>query len=379
MFNNKATLGAPHGQTQSKMVRHPGGGKTKLSSVTLDVSDDGGHTLKEMFPDADTLPDAIKHAEFKPLDQMDEEDYSLVAVEAGSVLHKYASNDQGTTMVSSIYFLEHGHKLPDDLRKTAATNLVDACYRHDVKPPEELLKQANADLAPVGASNVAEAPSYSLIKQAEHYAIEFDDGTSKYPIDTWDQVKLAEDYYFEYHNEIDPHTRRHYAVKLAARSEDIGYPLHDRIKEAGATSYAHHGHIKQALESRKVAIEPSQRGMLDSLFEKTASMHPDEYAESLRQFDVHTGLDNGWGSVILDPWASTFGMDKTAEVLWEDGSESVTKERIESLARNFLPSVSKHFTPSISSEFSKDPVSVFNSMPAPQKVLFARLANDSVI
>ena len=210
------------------------------------------------------------------------------------------------------------------------------------------------------------------------YAVILPDGQRLYPIHSWDMVKKAEDYYQTEGLRMAPEIRRQFATKLAAKSDEIGYPLDGTIKEAGSIKYASWGHRKAALEMRKVACPPGQaRQALDVLFEKSASLRPDVYAEVLRRFDVDQGLDKGWDHVVLDPWASTFGIDKTAAIVWEQGGERVSDGQLQTLARNNLDPVKQAFGFEFADEFAKDPVGMFKSMPDPDKKILARMAFDS--
>jgi len=209
------------------------------------------------------------------------------------------------------------------------------------------------------------------------YAVVLQDGSRHYPIDTWDRVKLAEDYYQENRLRMEPRVRRQYAVKLAAKAIHLGYPLDYEIFEKGACTYAKPGQMKAALEMRKVACAPGEeREWLDELFEKRAHLEPGTYAACLHRFDVEKGLDRGWDRVVLDPWESTFGINKTAEVVWEQGADRVTDDQLQNLAQNQHSGLQEMFREDFTRQFIKDPIGIFNSMPDPQKKIIARMAND---
>lgn len=235
-------------------------------------------------------------------------------------------------------------------------------------------KQANV----VDITGKSPAPKFKVASPAgpEDYAVVLD-GKGYYPIHTWDLVKKAEVYYQEEKGRMQPEVRRQYATKLASRAASMGYPLDPDIQEAGSKAWASSGHLKAAVEMRKIACQPhsEDRKFLDELFEKRASVEPDTYAEVLRRFDVQRGLDKGWDRVILDPWASTFGLNKTADVVWEDGNDRVTSEDLQRLAANHV-FLDHDFTPEMRKEFVKDPAGIFESLPLPMKKVVARLASD---
>jgi hypothetical protein len=212
----------------------------------------------------------------------------------------------------------------------------------------------------------------------DDYAVVTEDGSKHYPINTWDLVKQAEDYFQEERIRLDPEIRRQFAVNLTKKAAAMGYPLEAGIVELGSESYAPKGHLKAAIEMRKVACAPRSEGrkFLDELFEKTAELQPEVYAECLKRFDIESGLNSGWDQVILDPWASTYGIDKTANVVWESATDRVTDQDLCNLALNHGSLLQRHFACPIVAEFQKHPVTIFESMPIPQKKILARMAQD---
>jgi hypothetical protein len=281
--------------------------------------------------------------------------------------------------MSVVYFMEHGHKLPEEARKVAAANLTRACLEFSLQPPELLEKVAagaKGHLVDVTGATPSTIFERQMPKTAAEYAVTLPDGRNLYPIDSWDRVKQAESYFLDHAKEMDPAIRRQFATKLAARAEVLGCPIDDNIRWVGAKTYAPTGVMKVAVEMRKAAM-PEARKELDEIFEKRATLSPERYAVQLLDFDTRNYLDRLWGTRMYDPWQSTFGLSKTAEVLWEQGAERVTEEELMNLARNHAKVLSQTFTPGFTEAFQKDPVGIFNSMPTPQKVILARMANAS--
>ena len=209
------------------------------------------------------------------------------------------------------------------------------------------------------------------------YAVILQDGSKYYPLNSWDRVKTAEVYFQDNSIRMQPEVRRQFAVKLAEKSRQIGYPLDVDIMEAGATTRADDGHLQAALEMRKVACAPGDdRAFLDEMFEKRASIDPDSFAEVLRRFDVSKGLDKGWDHIVIDPWTSTFGLRKIAEVVWEDGPERVTSEELSHLALEHGGALRDVYGEEFTDGFMKDPVGIFQSLPLTHKRQLARLAQN---
>lgn len=245
-----------------------------------------------------------------------------------------------------------------------------------LKPEEEQKKESSVSnvVDITGMKPMTAVKTAAPLSNNDYMWVDKQTGERKFPIDSWDRVKQAENYMQQEGVRLRPDIRRACAVKLAAKAEVVGYPLDEKIKEAGATTFANPGHLQANLEIRKIAA--GNDGFLDELFEKRASIGPEMYSECLRRYDIETGIDQWWGKDVPNPWESTFGMDKTAEVVWEDGVDRLTDAELMNLATNHLSGVQRIFTPCFANEFMKDPVGIFSSMPAPQKKVIARLAAD---
>lgn len=216
----------------------------------------------------------------------------------------------------------------------------------------------------------------SLPSSLDEYAVVVG-GRGFYPIDSWDNIKLASDYWLTNKLQMEPELRHQYATKLASRARSLGYILPAEIQEAGTGTYASPEHLREALDMRKVAFprRSEERRFLEDLFEKRAEMDPSIYAECLRRFDIEQGLAHGWDQAVLDPWASTFGKEADT-VVWAEGLDRVTASELHNLALNHSGGLREKFTTGFVDEFEKDPIGFFNALPLPQKKIFARLADD---
>lgn len=355
----------------------------KYGGIVLDYYDDKGATLKAKFPTVDSLPDAIKTAAVRPRDEVADQDFALVALDGGNVLRKFACTDSGTTAMSVIYFMEHGSKLPEDAQKTAAENLCSACIAFGIVPPIPLIKMAGVGDILGAREKVAsmditgKRPRAKLASRRPKDPNDYMLG-DKFPIDTWDRVKTAEQYILDNTHLLDSSIRRHCCVKLAAKAESIGYPINEFIKQAGATTFASLGHVRAAVEMRKIATaDKEQTEFLDELMEKSAQIGPAYFSECLRRYDIDNDLDGRWDVDIPNPWESTYGLQKTADVIWEQGGDSVTAQALLNLARNRPNLMEDTFAEGFRDDFMKDPVGIFKSLPLPQKKLLARMAEDA--
>lgn len=368
----------------------------KFAGLVLDVEDDRGETLRRRWPTLADLPALIKNAQARPTSELPNEKLALCAVvDGGQLLRKYAHHDAGSTAISVVYLLEHGHRLPAALEKRAAQALVRACIDHQLQPPLPLVKRAAlGELAgellgeqgrptPETVDARGSTPrSRQKTARGGRFALESGDGRLRLPIDTHEQVKCAARWWGEHRLELEADDRRRVAEKIAARAQEIGQPIDEHLAEAGALSWAPASALRTALELRKLAFErrASESAFLDELFEKRAALDPETYAEVLRRFDVEHDLDHAWGQRIPDPWSSTFGIEKLgAHVVWEEGPYRVTVDELNNLATNFGHELTHLFTEDFAKGFERDPRGIFESMPLPQKKRIARLAADLAV
>lgn len=130
----------------------------KLSGLVLDVHDDDGAILRNVFSSFDTVPELIKCAHLMSEEEraeLPDTSFALVLHDEGIMLRKYACIDPGNTALSVEYFLKTAHKLPKEAQKTAAVNLVTACGWYGIDPPEELTKVAVGMGGLMTAANLA--------------------------------------------------------------------------------------------------------------------------------------------------------------------------------------------------------------------------------
>jgi hypothetical protein len=144
------------------------------SGLVLDLYDDEGAQLKTWFPSKSDLPDFVKSAAVlgnRELKQVPDDLFALVIQTEGQDLRKYACYDAGNTAISTLYFLANAHKMPANMQKVAASNLITACQWYSLDVPDELQKLASGAFEKVAiglstALNLATAPS--VIKGTAH-------------------------------------------------------------------------------------------------------------------------------------------------------------------------------------------------------------------
>lgn len=348
----------------------------------LDHRDDNGLLLKRFFPTIDSVPETIKQAWLSNIDNLPNEAFALIAIDGPNAMRKYACHDAGTTLVSSIYFLECGAKLPEQAQKTAAANLVAACKRFEIDVPPALEKAASLQGAVAGVVNITSGPQRTKVasprpENAAYFALEFE-GKNMFPIDTHENIKLAEAYWLENERRFHPAHRREFAVKLAARADDVAVRVDERIKVAGGSDWASEAVLEDAISKRKHAsLDEDNQRMLGQLLEIRESIGQEKYASALLAFDINTGLDKKWGAHIPDPYISTYGFEKTAEIVYDKSDVRLSRFDLESLVNEHASELAYEvLTTNMTDGMEKDPVAWFKKLPPTLQHLIARLATD---
>jgi hypothetical protein len=168
-------------------------------------------------------------------------------------------------------------------------------------------------------------------------------------------------------------------VKLAARADELGIQVTDRIRKYAGQGFAPDGEVRVAVSSRMRywADDAPERGMLQGLMDKYAGVTPDVFCEALVQFDEAHGLNDHWDAGVIDPWYSTYGFEKTAEEwVWQQGTDRVTKEQLVKGCKESHHLMEKRFGPDVAHGLLENPTQVFDSLPLDSKRILSRICTD---
>lgn len=105
-----------------------------IAGIILDLYDDKfGTIIKQAFPTAEDLPEIVKTAhKLNPEERgvLRDEAYALVAEVEGIPLRKFACVDPGNTLLSAIYFDYTHDKLPEEMKKEAASKIANYFFTY---------------------------------------------------------------------------------------------------------------------------------------------------------------------------------------------------------------------------------------------------------
>lgn len=346
-------------------------------TTKLDFYDDRGALLRESIP-ASEIPDFVKSAStlFDPAEM---NAYALVLIEDGETLKKFATADAGNAWLSGLYFAKNRHLLPIEAQKVAATNIKRALADYGIEIPTQIEK-LSSDQIDQNVVDVTGKSAPRIVReqpQDVEYALELNDGSKRYPLNSAESVKTALSYFELNKGQFIPRQRREYAVKVASVASRYGMPVNDSISKYAGTTYnaALQGHLK--LRHTYVSGESSEE--LQKLAHKAAEMPADQFAGELAKFDENHGLIGMWDRLLSDPWASSLApLEKVAKgsietFTFQIGNEIVTEEELVRLSK-MRKIIVDNFGVDVANKFAEQPVDLFKSMPLPQKKVIASLA-----
>jgi hypothetical protein len=196
----------------------------------------------------------------------------------------------------------------------------------------------------------------------------------RYPLDSMADVQKAIQYFEENRKEMEPIEVHIFAVKTAARAEELGLPIPEDMRRYGSIEFA--PDVDFHMANRLAVCAPEYKELYTTLREKRAYMEPEEFAELLTQADTVSNLRWYWGGEIADPYYATFGKTASSWSWQSRTGDFVSEDDLKWLARNGRPLIHKHFSSELVNEFIKDPIAIFESLPDDSKVIIARLAAD---
>jgi len=216
--------------------------------------------------------------------------------------------------------------------------------------------------------------------RATHYAL-----GSRYPLDSYEQVKQASAYFEEYGERLEPGDRHEYCSNLVKRARDMRVMLPVNIMKYGSEKLASPSEFQAAIDMRRNVLDSDEKAVL---LQKVAGYYGKIDPELLRgllgEFDKIAGIDHLYDEAVYDPFYSTYGQVKTASD--EDSVEEfsdiignlyVTGKQLAAFAATEYKQVKGIFGGDMANEFIKDPIAIYKSLPVDQKKMIIRMATEN--
>lgn len=314
----------------------------KLANMPMDISDqlleEDMETLLEVIRD---LPESVKTAHIPSTEDVintDEEKFALVTYHPSAGFQKkFANYNEDLTLLNTKMFIKKEADLPDELCKTAGSNLYRAHKRFKLEIPESLEKYASDEFVD-NVVDLTEVNEVAYLRKLDSKEVDIVDAEKlayalpteeKFPIhDEFHQSKAVE--FFEKHaNTLDIDSRIEYAKNLKSASESTSEKIE---KYARINTAAYNDDVVTNLRARKRLLKQANHKYVDGLLSKLADMQPKVAFMYLEEIDKNFGLDNLYNKHIDDAVLSCFGLHKEASVQSKSGVE-VTQSDLESITK----------------------------------------------
>lgn len=329
------------------------------------------------------LSDTAKTAsvlDFEETQDMPDTNFALITYHPGQgEIKKYAKYDKASTELS-IAFLDDRHKdLPDEIVKTAATNLKKASSFYGIEFPERLedfVKSADY-IDPV--VNITAIDEYAFSQKLAW--AEDDDSVSeyalptekKYPISNKEEIEKAAEYFNAYVNEINPSDALVYAsnVKKAAQAYDVNIEGTKLEKFASLSISELNDDLPLHLKQRRDFIPTTQEdahAAYQELEKNASAMSPGDLSRQLTELDIENKIDHHWGVGISNPAVATFREKRAAQA-------DVSLEQIRRIPPAELTALVG--TEAVDDLTGEEGILVYKTLPRPIKKEVKRLAENS--
>jgi hypothetical protein len=261
-----------------------------------------------------------------------------------------------------------------------------------VTPAKTVIQKTARLMHPTVDVSGSEPAAVVTEKKASIFAIPSE---GKYPLETYEQVKTASDWFGRYNDHLSPAKRREFASNFMKRAEELGIePANADLRRYGSNDFASEAEIKAAFDARRLEIAHNEEALtLLGAVEKVArtrvwrdadsvvQLGPEQICSLVEEFDKVAGINYHYDTVP-DPFYTVYGCSKTAEkddAAWSDqiANDYVTREDLERLSQIGAFSVKTTFGSDFQEEFLKDPVGMYKSLPRVQKKMLIRMANST--
>lgn len=332
-------------------------------------------------------------------EELHNDQFGLVVItKTAEVLRKFPLVDPPHVWLAGQYLALNHEKLAAPMAVTAARHIKLASDGVVELPPviEELASQyppgyeGNTlveDRLPswnIGMTKSAAAPAPVA---DDVFALVYQNGEGeiirKYAMPNAVRTREAMDWFEKYAVQISPELRPQMARAIVKRATVLGIDMAGFEELPKLYQYAANGwnpHVHAHLEQRKSLLrEIDDRAVetIDKLASAVGDSDPQDFARALNALDTKTNLRRYYDRGLEDAWSSSLGHEKTGEA-WssEVDGETVTESDLKKAASS--PSFRQFFGDAVKTAFEKDPVTIFESLPAPNQAIIAQIARGEV-
>lgn len=313
-------------------------------------------------------------------------DFALTIItKKASKLNKYPVCDADSAWLSNQYFDMHGHKLPAEAQKIAASNIKTACDKFNIKASDNLCKFAGSASGNVyfekdgAVKPVINAVKVDMSKLADVDNIGDNYTAAQYAMPTASAVKIACSYFDTHHGKMPVTSRHKYAAAIQRRANELGMGA----QKGTVSKYAsdHYSPMVDAhLQARASLLEakPELKGFVTKLAGAKKQYTPSQFAQLLSGFDKQAGLDKYYGSFLQNPFQATFASepDLYAGFRYKTASQNVIEgDELAKLVTVKYAKIKEYFGETLADELKRSPTAIFDSLPRDAKEIIVGIAD----
>lgn len=347
-----------------------------LFSKNLDIVDYVVNSeLEKIASIVNQCSDKTKTAYIPSYDEQlerNENDFAIVLHNSkNETLRKYAMYTPELTEVNIAFLVDNMHTLPEEVIKVAATNLTCAAKKFSLDIPEELSKYASTKFVD-RTFHISEINEQEFLKKTANksepinlkYALH-----GKYPINTEYEIEKAASWFNRNYNRLTIDEVDEFVTNIKSTEKPLVGILE---KYANLNKNEFNPDFYNHINVRKAQLrDDDEEGaeLYNDLLRKADEIGVEKCAYVLEVIDKELGLDEFYGTVVTNPFESTYGQVKTAGV--DIDGTFVTSEMLRKADPSDLSVlVGNDVTTELRGE---DGLVVLESLPTPVKLELARI------
>lgn len=328
-----------------------------LEQQILDIYDDI-HLEKTLIKIAHLVPKHLRDKDFLDFEDRkscEDQDFALcIKTKTGNYLRKYPIKTDIDTYLSAKYLEMNHTKLPEQAAKIATARVKIACDKFNIPfsnflshkyETEDDYPEINNFYNEIFLKKTANSNQDILHEPNSSYKAL----NNKYPINTIDELRKADQYFDKYASQFSPFEKHEYSKNVVNRANTLGYEVYssELKKYAGVNGYNHN--LPNQIDYR-CSLTDSYNCKLEysNLKKEINKIHPIEFSEKLAKADKNSGLDKHYGKKIHDNYAATFSSSKSENSKNENLnletllSKSKREKLISYLGENFVKNLEEN-------------------------------------
>lgn len=221
-----------------------------------------------------------------------------------------------------------------------------------------------------------------------HYAL-----GKKYPIETKEQVKIAEDYFTKYLTRFDPADRVIAASNIEKRANQVGagisegwitnYSRMTKISAQISPTFEHNINLRKEACDETVEIQGRSVSAYDAL-DKIAQLRAEGakgelLIQALEEFDKVACLENDYDSTIVDPVMTVYGNLSNPEFDTVKLAEGITdySAKRASCDEEVLTKIASTFGNEVAESFKNYPMNTLLSTTGPELDILSSMIREA--